>query len=563
MRNRYSAIVIGAGESGIAVGCMLKTKLGTDDFRIFDRQSGVGGAWFANRYPGVACDIPAIFYSYSFAPNYEWTTLFPPGQEIQQYLDGVCDKFDIRSNIQLNTEVSSARWIDEDAEWEVKVTCLNPQDKTSEEVALRCKVLVTCAGELVEPNIWPQHIPGIESFQGQVFHTAQWKDDVSLTGKDVVVIGTGCTAAQLVPALASPEIAAKSITQLMRGPPWVMARPEKPPPRLMEVVSTLLRTIPGLGLFLRLCLFLYAESTWLNVGTGWFGKKRRQWFEKRLSTHLRKTVPPEYHDMLTPHFGVGCRRIIVDGGWLESLSLPNVELTNRPLVSIEPQGVVLGPRPEGRSSASNNEKRHCETILKPADVILLANGFETSTYLHRLKVQGRDGALLHDVWQANGGPGAYLSTAVHGFPNFFMVLGPNSVSGHSSAILASENVAGYALNFLKLVLSGQARTVEVQLEAEQSYTADVQRRSLDKVWQTCHNGYIQIDGWNSSICPFNQIHFGWMCRHPIWQHWDIAYTEAGTQEKGLRNYRYRQAMWMFTSFLTMFALLLAYFGRSC
>ncbi|KAJ3941155.1 uncharacterized protein N0V96_009033 [Colletotrichum fioriniae] len=489
MPKSFSAIIIGAGESGIAVGCMLKTKLGTDDFRIFDRQSGVGGA------------CPAIFYSYSFAPNYEWTTLFPPGQEIQQYLEGVCDKFGIRSNIQLNTEVSSARWIDEDAEWEVKVTYLNPREKTPEEVTLRCKVLVTCAGELVEPNIWPQHVPGIESFQGQVFHTAQWKDEVSLTGKDVVVIGAGCTAAQLVPALASPEIAAKSITQLMRGPPWVMARPERPPPRLMEVVSKLLRNISGFGLFLRLCLFLYAESTWLNVGTGWFGKKRRQWFEKRLLTHLRKTVPSRYHDMLTPHFGVGCRRIIVDCGWLESLSLPHVELTNRPLVSIEPQGVVLGPRPEEERLNSNDQKRHKEIIQKPADVILLANGFETSTYLHRLKVQGRNGTFLHDVWQANGGPGAYLSTAVHGFPNFFMVLGPNSVSGHSSAILASENVAGYALNFLKLVLSGQARTVEILLEAEQSYTADVQRRSLDKVWQTCHNGYIQKGGWNSSICP--------------------------------------------------------------
>ncbi|OHF04209.1 hypothetical protein CORC01_00548 [Colletotrichum orchidophilum] len=501
MRDRYSVIVIGAGESGIAVGCMLKTKLGTNDFRIFDRQGGVGGAWYTNRYPGVACDIPAIFYSYSFAPNYEWTTLFPPGQEIQQYLDGVCDKLDIRSNIQLDTEVSSARWVDEDAEWEVKVTPSIHQNEQAADKILRCKVLVTCAGELVEPNIWPQHVPGITSFQGQVFHTARWNDDVSLTGKDVVVIGAGCTAAQLVPALASPPIAAKSITQLMRAPPWVMPRPEKPPPRLMEIVSILLRTVPGLGLFLRLCLFLYAESTWLNVGMGWFGKKRRQWFEQRLLVHLRKTVPPRYHDILTPRFGVGCRRIIVDGGWLESLSLTNVELTNRPLVAIESQSVVLGPPPDQQHLTYNDEKKDGETIKKSADVIILANGFETSTYLHRLKVQGRNGVLLHEVWKANGGPGAYLSTAVHGFPNFFMILGPNSVSGHSSAILASENVAGYALNFIKLVLSGQARTVEVHSEAEKSYTADVQRRSLDKVWQTCHNGYIQTGGWNSSICP--------------------------------------------------------------
>ncbi|GKT58050.1 monooxygenase, flavin-binding [Colletotrichum tofieldiae] len=500
---RYSVIVIGAGESGIAVGCMLKSKLGTTDFRIFDRQGGVGGAWYANRYPGVACDIPAIFYSYSFAPNYEWTTLFPPGQEIQQYLKGVCDKFNIRDNIQLSTEVSSARWIENESEWEVKVTNLVPQQgttATADEV-LRCKVLVTCGGELVEPNLWPRDVPGIGSFQGQVFHSARWNEDVSLTGKDVVVIGAGCTAAQLVPALTRPPFAAKSVTQLMRAPPWVMPRPEAPPPKLMESASVLLRIVPGLGLFLRFCLFLYAESTWLNVGMGWLGRKRRQWFEQRLLVHLRKTVPQKYQDVLTPRFGVGCRRIIVDGGWLESLSLPNVELTTRPLRSIESHAVVLGPQPGQPQHMDCDDDKAIRPMKKPADVIILANGFETSTYLHRIKVQGRNGLYLHDVWEANGGPGAYLSTAVHGFPNFFMVLGPNSVSGHSSAILASENVAGYALNFIKLVLSGQARAIEVRMEAEQEYTADVQKRSLDKVWQACKSGYITEGGWNSSICP--------------------------------------------------------------
>lgn len=456
---------------------------------------------------------PALFYSYSFSPNYEWTSLFPPGEEIQQYLEGVCGKkkSNILDNIQLNTEVSEARWVEQDSEWEVRVTKLVPFtgdlsefDRQSmiqkhgrssvylDTELIRSKILVTCAGELVEPNSWPRDVPGIESFQGDVFHSARWKSDVTLTDKNVVVVGTGCTSAQLVPSLTKAPFAAKSVTQLMRAPPWVMPRPQTPP-AWVKHSSIVLKTVPGLGLFLRYFLFLYAESTWLNVGMGWFGQKRRQWFQGRLLSHLKKTVPEKYHEILTPQFGVGCRRIIIDGGWLEFLNLSNVELTTRPLVSVGAQSIVLGP--QGPSDGDT------ETVTKPADVIILANGFETSTYLHRIKVQGTNGVFLHDVWNGNGGPGAYLSTAVHGFPNFFMVLGPNSVSGHSSAILASENIAGYALNFIKIVLSEEARTVEVRRDAEQEYTAEVQKRSLDKVWQACRNGYIQEGGWNSSICP--------------------------------------------------------------
>lgn len=377
------------------------------------------------------------------------------------------------------------------------------QSGTATREVLRCKILLTCAGELVETKVWPSDVPGIESFKGEVLHSARWNEEVSFVEKDVVVIGAGCTAAQLVPALTKPPFAARSVTQLMRAPPWVMPRPEAPPPWFLNGLAVGLRTVPVLGLFLRFCLFLYAESTWLNVGMGWLGRKRRQWFEQRLVIHLRKTVPQKYHNILVPRFGVGCRRIIIDGGWLECLSLSNVELTTRPLSSIESHGIVLGLQPGlmDKATCDGDDKAESKLVKKPADVIVLANGFETSTYLHRIKVQGRNGVFLHDIWKANGGPGAYLSTAVCGFPNFFMVLGPNSVSGHSSAILASENVAGYALNFIRLVLSGQARTVEIRAEAEQKYTAEVQKRSLGKVWQGCQNGYIQEEGWNSSICP--------------------------------------------------------------
>ncbi|KAK8093492.1 FAD/NAD(P)-binding domain-containing protein [Apiospora hydei] len=570
-----SVIVIGAGESGVAVGCQLKSKLGVTDFRIFDRQGGIGGAWYINRYPGVACDIPALLFSYSFAPNYVWTSLFPPGQEIQQYIASVASRYSLEDNIELNTEVSEAQWLPDSAEWEVRITRLVPftgdlseterQRRIAQhgrasvyldEEVVRSKVLITCAGELVEPNAWPANVPGIDKFQGEVMHSARWRDNVDLADKNVVVVGTGCTSAQLVPALletssnsnavpASGVLAEKRgprhVTQLMRTAPWYMAR-TTPPPAWFNRGITAIQLIPGLGRLFRFLLFLYAESTWLNVGMGPLGVTRRRRFQNSLLDHMRNVVPEKYHSMLTPTFGVGCKRIIIDDGWLDCLSLHDrFELTTRPLVSV------------GEKSVSGDEKGASEPLTKPADVIILANGFETSTYLHRVTIRNGAGKSLHDVWRAQGGPGAYLSTAVHGFPNFFMVLGPNAVSGHSSAILASENVAGYALrHFVGKVLSGEARTVEVREEAERRYTADVQRRSLDKVWQGCRGGYIAESGWNSSICPYNQIHFSMMCKYPKWEDWDIEYTTFGKaqlQKPGYATYIFMTAVVLATACL--------------
>ena len=228
-----------------------------------------------------------------------------------------------------------------------------------------------------------------------------------------------------------------------------------------------------------------------------FSNWRRRRFQRRLLSSLRNTVPNEYLETLTPSSEVGCKRIIVDAEWLECLKLPNMQLSRRPLLSINERSILLGPEPSLSVSTRQIDGRRTEN----ADVIILANGFDTTTYLHRLKIQGAHGKYLDDFWQHRGGPSAYLSTAVPGFPNFFMVLGPNAVSGHSSAMLASENIANYALQFISLVLRGKARTVVVKDKAEREYTAEVQRRSKDKVWQTCKNGYVARNGWNSSICP--------------------------------------------------------------
>ncbi len=276
----YPVLIVGAGESGIAMGCRLKEVLGFDQFRIFDRQAGIGGTWWINRYPGVACDVPAVFYSFSFCPNNRWTTFHPPGPEIVKYLQDVCTQYQILDKVQLNTDVTEMRWLEDQEVWEVTLTHMatgagdlseaQRQERIREsglesvqigQEIVRAKIVASAVGGLVEPKTWPTSIPGKDSFEGAIFHSARWDYDVDLTGKDVVVVGTGCSAAQFVPKLTKPPFDAKSVTQIMRSPPWVSPRPVPPfGQKMWEKWSpSVLSAMPWLAKMLRLLIFLGAE----------------------------------------------------------------------------------------------------------------------------------------------------------------------------------------------------------------------------------------------------------------------------------------------------------------
>lgn len=439
--------------------------------------------------------------------------MFPPGQEILDYLEDVCQKFKVTEHIQLNTDVTEARWLEDEEEWEVSLTHLiahagdlsaadrqaRAQEHGNGSVYLkhervRAKVLISCAGGLVEPKAWPNEIPGMESFKGSVFHSARWNYDVPLDGRDVVVVGTGCSAAQFVPLLTKAPHDAKSVTQLMRTPPWVNPRPATP--ELWRNHSRqLLSAVPGLGKLLRFLLFLGAESFWLLFGTSDFSAKRRERFEARLRNYLKNTAPEKYRSMLEPNYPVGCKRTVLDNQWLQCLSEGNVELTTRPLKSVQANGITLGAVPGSALEEGD------DTVELSADVIILANGFDTATYLHSLKVTGVDGKSLQEVWTERGGPHAYLGIGIDKFPNFFLVLGPNTLAGQSSAILASENAVSYILKFVTKIVSGEIATVQVKTKALLDYTADVQARTKTKIWPSCQSWYMPINGWNSAVCP--------------------------------------------------------------
>ncbi|TAQ89444.1 hypothetical protein B7494_g2205 [Chlorociboria aeruginascens] len=515
--------IIGAGESGIAMGCRLREVLAFDQFRIFDRQSGIGGTWYINRYPGVACDIPAIFYSFSFCPNYKWTTFYPSGPEIVQYLQGVCEHYEIVDKIQLNTDVRECRFLESEEVWEIKLQHLvagagdlSEYDRAQKirkegpgsvyvyEETVRAKVLVSAVGGLVEPRAWPDNIVGKDRFEGEIFHSARWRYDVDLKDKDVVVVGTGCSAAQFVPQLAE-KYGAKSVTQLMRSPPWVVPRITPPGgQKTWEKWSPWLSThIPGFNKLMRLAVFAKSEYDWRLFGSQAYHEKERKILEADLLKYMEKQVPKKYHEILTPNYSVGCKRRIFDAAWLPALNDPRMELTTLPLTNIAEKSVTLGPShiyPDPKDTTSSTPSSH---VTIPADVIILANGYEITKWLHPLKIIGRGGKDLHEVFKERGGPQLYMGMAMDGFPSAFVLTGPNTLTGHSSVILASENIVNLSLKFIKPILNGDVRTVEIKKGSEIEWATTTQAALKKRVWNAggCRSWYATEDGWNSTVYP--------------------------------------------------------------
>ena len=460
--------------------------------------------------------------------NHKWSSYHPPGPEIVRYLHDTCEKYQIIDKIQLNTDVTEVRWLEDEELWEATLLHMVPgigdlsfkerhkmiaeKGRGSvyiKEEKIKAKIFCSAAGALVEPHAWPDDIPGRDQFEGDVFHSARWDYNVNLRDKDVIVMGTGCSAAQFVPRLSKEPYNAKSVTQVMRSPPWVVPRPgpvldlvsrknwEKWTPRIFP-------RIPGLGRAYRTLLFCLAEVEFFLIFTGKESAvKFRKDLEAKLLRHMKGVVPEKYHEILEPDYSVGCKRRIFDAFWLESLNDPKIDLTTQPITSLQPKGVTLGPGrsyppPENKASKAPTDERHL-----PADVIILANGFELTTWLSPLRVIGKGGAIMQEVWDERGGPQAYMGNAMDGFPNFFIIFGPNTATGHSSVILASENMVEYTLKFIKQILRKDVKTFDVKKEKEIAWTKDMQEHLKGTVLNTggCHSWYKTENGWNATAYP--------------------------------------------------------------
>ncbi|KAF1953085.1 FAD/NAD(P)-binding domain-containing protein [Byssothecium circinans] len=475
-----TVLIIGAGAGGLAMGYQLKHKLRCNDFRIVERRSGIGGSWWSNRYPGVACDVPSALYSFSFSPYYTSTRLYPDGSEFRQYLETTAAKFDLKPHIQLNTDVTDLRWISDVSQWEATLTHLVPgagdlstrerETKISSQgreavilrtEKIRAKVVVSCR----------------DTFKGPVFHTARWRPDVDLNGKNVVVIGAGCSAAQVVPSLLGAPYHVKSLTQIIRQAPWVMSRLEEPfgKEKFAKYAPTVLYYLPVLGWLYRIGIHILVEVIFVSV----FKRKNVKWrkaIEKSTLDRMKELVPEKYHEMMTPDYAYGCKRRVFDSEWLTSMRKPNFKLVNREILAVEEKGLILGVPYVGSNTHNNSsENTPLRDIRIPADAIILATGFQTTSFLHPLTVHGLSNISLHTLWRHRGAPQAYMGIAVDDFPNFFMCLGPNTVNGTHSLLLVIENMAGYIGKVVEPVVAGRVATVEVRREAVERWTGDVRR----------------------------------------------------------------------------------------
>ncbi|KAH7160401.1 hypothetical protein B0J13DRAFT_644019 [Dactylonectria estremocensis] len=539
----HPVVIIGAGCGGIGMACELKNKLGFEDVHIFERRSGVGGTWWSNRYPGVACDIPAVFYSFSFRQNPNWTTFYPSGPEIRAYLNSVVDEYGLRPKISLNTEVRACEWDARNQLWTLSARRLVPgtgdlsiSEREAElkeygtlcleEYSISCKILVSAVGGLVEPAPWPSNVPGRDEFRGSIMHSAQWNSDIDLRDKDVVVVGTGCSAAQIVPKLLEQDIGARSVTQLMREPPWVVPRIAPPVgDKLWEMWSTLLcHYVPGFMSGMRLLASAATEFDFRLFGGGWFSDLERRRLQKGLIAHMKKNTPSKYHEILTPKYSVGCKRRIYDKAWFPSLSDPRVTLTTLALTEVKENSITLCPGPKTHAS-----EREAGTVGIPADVIVLANGFAVHNWFHPLTVIGRDKTTLQEVFDARGGPQLYRATALDGFPNLFILFGPNSFTGHSSVILGLENQINHAIKLMRPVLRGDATTIEVKRNATLAYTNQIQKDLKSMVWNSshCSSWYKTKDGHNFVSYPYSMIWHTLQFRFPTWAHWNVEFTQQG------------------------------------
>jgi cation diffusion facilitator CzcD-associated flavoprotein CzcO len=455
-----SVAIVGSGFSGIGLAIRLR-QAGVEDFAVLERGAGVGGTWHFNTYPGCACDVPSHLYSFSFAPNPGWSRTYSRQPEIRDYLERVVDDFGVREKIRLGCEVKTARWDGE--AWDIE-TSAGP---------LRARVLVSATGPLVEPKIPP--FPGLDRFAGPAFHSARWDHSVDLAGKRVAAVGTGASAIQFVPAIA-PKVARLHVFQ--RTPPWVMPHSSRP------ITRTEKRIYAKLPLAQRLVRGgIYAGRELLVLG---FVKQPRimRGIEKIAERHMRGAIDdPALLAKVRPGYTIGCKRILPSNEWYPALARDNVELVTDPIAEVRERSIV---------SESGAERE--------VDAIVFGTGFHVVDMPVARMVRGRDGRTLEEAWQ--GSPRAHLGTTVAGFPNLFILLGPNTGLGHSSMVYMIESQIAYVMDALRELRRNGHRTVEVRPDVQERYNRDVQRRMKRTVWSTgCKSWYLDEQGNNPTLWP--------------------------------------------------------------
>ena len=475
MARKVSVAIVGAGFGGVATAVRLKQQ-GQDDLVILERGDRIGGVWRANTYPGIACDVPSHLYSLSFAPNPDWSKRFSPGDEIQAYLTGVAERFDVMPHIRFNADVERATFDEASGRW--RLTVADGDDVEAE-------VLITACGQLCRPQI--PGLTGLDRFKGAMFHSAHWDREFDPLGKRVAVIGTGASAIQFVPQIAP---AVERLTIFQRSAPWVLGKMDREYP---ERVKRLHKRFPLLPRMWRKGWMLWFESlvpvfTRPDSVTGRIMKNIYRPLSQ-LNRFVQLRGDRKLWKATTPDSPVGCKRILITAEWFPTLRRDNVELVTGPIREVTEDGVI---DQAGR--------------LHPADTVIFGTGFTTTEFLAPMQVEGRGGTrLAEDAW-AHGAE-AYLGIAVPDFPNMFLLYGPNTNHGTGSAVELLEAQANYAVQAVEHIASGRAERLEVRRDVHEPFVREMNERLADSVWLGCSNWYVTAEGSVTNNWPGSQTEY--------------------------------------------------------
>ena len=456
-------LIVGAGFSGLGMAISLK-RAGIESFLVVERAGDVGGTWRDNQYPGCACDIPSVLYSFSFARNPKWTRSYPQQQEIWEYLRFVSDKFAVREHIRFGAEIVDMRWDEDTATWHTQLR---------DGGTIVSRFVVAGLGPLSKPSF--PSIPGIQKFQGRHWHTAQWRHDVDLAGKRVAVIGTGASAVQIVPQIA-PKVARLYVFQ--RTPSWVLPKPDGAIP---PIVKWLRKFKPLAWIERKFVYWIFeARALGFTVNPGLL-----KLMESTARKHLEAQIAdPALRAKLTPSYRMGCKRVTPSSDYYPVFNLPQVELVTDGVTEIR-EGSIVDAR----------------DVEREVDVILFASGFRTTDGLTPLTVHGRGGREMNDAWR--DGMSAFYGISVAGFPNFFQLLGPNTAIGHNSAVLMAEAQVRHVMRLLELLRARGARSVDVRQDVQDAQNRRLQHKMRGTIWSTgCKSWYLDKNGKNTTLWPW-------------------------------------------------------------
>ncbi|WP_369213414.1 flavin-containing monooxygenase [Streptomyces flavofungini] len=472
MDEDFEVVIIGAGMSGLGMAARLK-QAGRRNFTVLEKAGSIGGTWRDNTYPGAACDVQSHLYWYSFGEQPDWSRTYAGQPEILHNLERFAASHELDEHIRLGVEVTRATWSDDEGRWLLS---------TARGERLRARSLITAWGQLNRPA-WAR-IEGVDSFAGTQVHTARWPGDLDLTGKRVACIGSAASAVQLVPAIAG---ATERLTVFQRSANYLLPRQDQ---ALTDDERAALLAEPDRYATLR--EQLYQERDGWAAGLRDDGNPVREQFQQVASEHLSAQIADEpLRDRLTPDYAFGCKRVLISDDYYPALSRDNVDLVTESITRIEPEGV-----------------RTADGHLHEVDVIVHATGFQPLDTTGGVEIVGRDLMTLREAWKE--GPEAYLGVSVSGFPNMFMLYGPNTNLGHHSILFMVESQIDYVLQALGALDTGRDRTLDVDPEVQRRYNEQLQRDLAGTAFASgCGNWYTNdagrvVNNWSSSIEAYRE-----------------------------------------------------------